>query len=361
MPRAASEQAVTKNLSRPRSVRETMRPLAGAMLVLLLAPLALPTMGPALASGDPAPGEPERPAGVVHHNATLPGGAKAHGLLVQLPESAQPDTLVVILHGYNHHAESHRAYLETLAARGVLGLAMDYRGPKDGFPLQAGADDTVAAVQETLAANPSVDRVILYSVSMGTAVSPMVITALPGVFDAWVIGEGLSMLAETWAGATALKPSGNPTAIRAAQAIEDETGGTPATAAPEYVKRSAALRVGEYAGFEEGVILTHGLNDGLVPYDQGREMVAALRTHGFKADFHTVVRGEPGQEGTTLTGYVPTGQGGFGLAGHGTESVRSHTLTGLTLALLDRLVDGDATVRAADREFVLDNGATLLH
>ena len=334
-----------------------MRLLAGALAaLLLLAPFALP-LAPVGAHGAH---EPERARDVVDLWVASEGGAPAHGLVTQLPLSAEPDTLVVVLHGYNHQAESHRAYLLTLAGRDVLGVAMDYRGPRDGFPLAAGAADTVAAVHTLLAAHPGVDRVILYSVSMGTAVAPMVLTALPGVFDAWVIGEGLSALAETWAGATALKPSGNPTAVRAAQAIEQETGGTPATAPLEYAKRSAAYRVTEYVGLEQGVILTHGLNDGLVPYDQGREMVAALRAAGFTADFYTAVRGAQGQEGTTLTGYVPTGQGGFGLAGHGTESVRSHTLTGLTLDLLDRLVDGDATVVPADREFIVDGGLGTL-
>lgn len=327
-----------------------MRALAAPLLVVLLAAALLPA----------APAEETVPAPptVADYWVASEGGAQAHGLATALGEDAEPTLLVVILHGYNHQAESHRAYLQTLADRGVLGVAMDYRGPKDGFPLAAGAADTVAAVQDLLARHPSVGEVYLYSVSMGTAVSPMVLAALPGTFDAWVIGEGLSVLHETWAGATVLKPSGNPTAVRAAAAIEEETGGTPATAAPEYVKRSAALRVGEFVGLEKGVILTHGLNDGLVPYDQGREMVAALRAHGFKADFYTVVRGEPGQEGTTLTGYTPLG--GLGFAGHGTESVRSHTLTGLTLSLLDRLVDDDAGVLAADREFVVDGGLGTL-
>ena len=326
-----------------------MRALAAPLVLLLLAGVALlPAQGAA----------PTPPATVTDYWVASEGGAPAHGLATALPAGAAPTTFVVILHGYGHQAESHRAYMETLAARGVLAVAMDYRGPQDGFPLAAGAADTVAAVQDLLARHPSVEDVYLYSVSMGTAVSPMVVTQLPGVFDAWVIGEGLSALAETWAGATALKPSGNPTAVRAASAIEQETGGTPATAPAEYVKRSAAYRVGEFVGFEKGVILTHGLNDGLVPYDQGREMAAALRAHGFTADFYTVVRGDAGQEGTTITGYTPLG--GLGFAGHGTESVRSHTLTGLTLGLLDRLVDGDASVLPANREVVKDGGAGTL-
>ena len=328
-----------------------MRALAAPLAALLLALAAL-SAAPATDATDPA-----GPL-VVDYVVASEGGAPARGLVTALPEDAAPTTFVVILHGYGHQAESHRAYLGTLAQRGVLGVAMDYRGPKDGFPLAAGAADTVAAVEDLLAANPTVERVYLYSVSMGTAVSPMVITELPGVFDAWVVGEGLSALAETWAGATALKPSGNPTAVRAASAIEEETGGTPATVPLEYAKRSAAYRVPEYQGFGLGVILTHGLNDGLVPYDQGREMVGALRANGFKADFYTVVRGDAGQEGTTITGYTPLG--GLGLAGHGTESVRSHTLTGLTLSLLDRLVDGDASVLPADRELVVDGGAGTL-
>lgn len=326
-----------------------MRTPAAALVVLLLL-----TLAPA-APADPTPAALPT---VADYWVTPVGDVQAHGLVTILPEGAQPTKLVVILHGYAHQAESHRAYLQTLADRGVLAVAMDYRGPVDGFPLAAGAADTVAAVQDLLAAHERVDEVILYSVSMGNAVAAMVVPALPDVFDAWVIGEGLSMLHETWAGATALKPSGNPTAVRAAQAIEEETGGTPATAPLAYAERSAALRAHEFRGLSKGVILTHGLNDGLVPYDHGREMVAALRANGFQADFYTVVRGEPGQEGTTLTGYTPLG--GLGFAGHGTESKREHTLTGLTLGLLDRVVDGDASVLASGREVVVDGVAGTL-
>ena len=325
-----------------------MRVIPGASLVLLA------LMGVAL-----VPAAPSVPSGatVVDYWVASEGGALAHGLVTRLPEGEAPTAFLLILHGYGHQAESHRAHLQTLAEKGVLAVAMDYRGPQDGFPLAAGAADSVAAARDLLARHPVEDS-YLYSVSMGTAVAAMVVPELPGVFDAWVIGEGLGVLHETWAGATLLKPSGNPTAVRAAEAIEQETGGTPATVPLEYAKRSAALRVPEYEGFPIGIILTHGLNDGLVPYNQGREMVGALRANGFKADFYTVVRGEARQEGTTLTGYA--GQNVDGLAGHGSEAARSHTLTGLTLDLLDRVLAKDPSVLPANRELVVDRGLGTL-
>lgn len=280
------------------------------------------------------------------------GSEVATGLLGLPDDPAAADTLVVILHGYGHKAESHRGHLGAIAERGAIGVAMDYRG--EGFPLRAGADDTIAATQDLLATYTNVENVILYSVSMGTAVAPMVLAELP-VFDHWIDNEGLAMLHETWAGATVLAPA-NQFASDASRDIEAECGGTPATALPCYLERSAATRAGEFQGLK-GVWLTHGIHDGLVPYNQGREMAAALRGVGIPADFHTVLRGETGGEGTTITGY-----GGMqvdGLAGHGSESNDAHTLTGLSFGLLYALLEG--TLEApADREVVHDRGAETL-
>lgn len=278
-------------------------------------------------------------------------GETAHGLLAT--PAGEPTSIVVVLHGYTHQAESHRGHLLDLAERGAVAFAMDYRGPVDGFPLRAGADDTIAALDLVRARHPDVEEIHLFSVSMGTAVASMVLAERP-VFDVWVDAEGLSMLHETWAGATALSPSGNPTAVRAAQAIEQETGGTPADAPAAYAERSAALRAAEYAHLR-GAYVLHGLNDGLVPYDQGREMAAALRAVGVPTDVHTVAM-HPGGEGTTLTGYV--GQDARGLSGHGTESDDTHALTALSWAIMREVVDGTAAPPAG-REIVVAEGAPL--
>jgi acetyl esterase/lipase len=273
------------------------------------------------------------------------GGETAHGLLA-LPQGG-PQAIVAILHGYGHKAESHRGHLEHLAAQGYVAFAMDYRG--EGFPLRAGADDTIAATQHVMSLFPEVDVVVLYSVSMGTAVAGMVLAELP-VFSYWVDNEGLADLPELHTEASLLAPA-NAFAAKAIADMEAECGGAPALAPACYLERSAAFRAGEFSGLH-GVVLTHGVNDGLVPYDQGREMQAALHLAGIPSDFYTVVRSAPGGEGTTITGYSPSG--GMGLAGHGTENDDAHALTSLSFALLDQVLAGvlvpSGQERVADAE-----------
>ncbi|HVM44833.1 MAG TPA: alpha/beta hydrolase [Candidatus Thermoplasmatota archaeon] len=261
----------------------------------------------------------------------------------------EPRGLVVILRGYNHSAESHRGHLQHLAEQGWVGVAMDYTGERDSFPLMAGALDTRDAILDVRATLGLEDKPAhLYSVSMGTAVAALLVPMLPDTFTYWVNNEGLSMLHETWAGAAALSFTRNPTAVRALAAIEEECGGSPAHAPDCYRARSAALRADELSGIA-GVVLTHGLNDGLVPHNQGREMVSALRAAGIPSDFYTVVRSSPGGEGTTITGHA--GLGGMGLAGHGTESNDAHTLTKLSFELLDQVLEGRLVPSDAERVF----------
>lgn len=316
-----------------------MRRLAPLLALVLLVPLAPATHGADTVSA----------YSVCAGDACAPG-TEATGLLA-VPGSMAggPAGLVVILHGYGHKAESHRGHLGHLAAQGYVAVAMDYSG--EGFPLGAGAADTRAAIAD-LEARFDFPKRVLYSVSMGTAVAALLLPHES--FDLWVNNEGLAMLHETWAGASALAPSGNPTAVNARAQIEAECEGTPAQAPGCYLARSAALRAAEFD--VGGVVLTHGLNDGLVPYDQGREMVGALRAQGIPSEFYTVVRSDPGGEGTTISGYTPLG--GLGLAGHGTESNDAHALTQLSFRLLDDVLAGRLV--PADNEHVVDAGLGTL-
>lgn len=272
-------------------------------------------------------------------------GEAAHGLVAR-PSSGDASSVVLVLHGYGHQAESHRGHLQRLAELGAAAVAMDYRGDVEGFPLAAGAQDSCAALAMLRSENPGVPT-YLYSVSMGTAVAALVIPAC-GPFDAWVDNEGLAMLAETWAEATLVAPA-IPFGATAAAAIEAECGGTPADAPECYLARSAALQASAFD--VGGVVITHGLNDGLVPYNQGREMAAALRAAGVPTAFYTVARGEVGGEGTSITGHG--GQQVDGLAGHGTESDDAHTLTALSFGVLYDIV-ASGVVPTTDSEHVVD-------
>lgn len=315
-----------------------MRGFALLALVALLLPLV------------PASGSS---AGVQDYVVTA-DGESAHGRLA-LP-AGEPKGLVVLLHGYNHDADDHDAHLAHLADEGFVAVAMDYRGAHDGFPLLAGAHDTEAATRDLLA-RFGFEHATMYSVSMGTAVAGIVLADMPGVFDVWVDNEGLAMLHETWAGASALEPTGNPTAVTARAAIESECGGTPATAPEAYLLRSAAVRASEFRGLK-AVILLHDTNDGLVPHNQGREMEAALAAQGIPTDFYTVLRGEPGHEGTSLTGYA--GLNVDGLAGHGTEDDDAQAMTWISFAILDQVVTGAYELPTAHGQFVVDRDLGML-
>lgn len=306
-----------------------------------LVPLALllPLVAPLVPAVDASP--------VQDHVLTV-GGQEARGLLA-LPEG-DPAGIVVLLHGYGHKAESHRGHLARLASLGHAAVAMDYRG--EGFPLRAGADDSIAATRDLMERYPG-KPVVLYSVSMGTAVAGMVLAELP-VFDWWVNNEGLADLPELHTEASLLAPV-NAFAAKAVADMNAECGGAPVEEPACYRERSAALRAAEFRNLR-GVVLAHGLNDGLVPYDQGREMQAALRAAGIPQDFYTVVRGNVGGEGTTITGYA--GRNVDGLAGHGTESNDTHALTALSFTLLERVLDGSLV--PAGRERVVDRELGML-
>src|SRR5581483_43279 len=274
------------------------------MRALAIAGLALALLAPTLAAGGGAPpcasSVGDLVVGSAHGRIATPCGA--------------PRGLVVILHGYGHQAADHDAHLARLAELGFVAFAMDYSGPVDGFPLRAGALDTEAALAQ-VRGEWGFSHGVLFSVSMGTAVASMVLADEHGFFTAWVDSEGLSQLAETWAEATALAPA-NGFAKLAAQRIQEECGGSPAVAPGCYHERSAALRAYAFEGLQEAILL-HDVNDGLVPYNQGREMEAALAARGVPTEFYTVLRGEAGHEGTTLTSYG--GENVDGLAGHGDE------------------------------------------
>lgn len=306
---------------------------APAALVLLL---VLPALG---AADAPAPGVSDFFVDV--------DGASAHGRIA-VPDGAAKG-LVVVVHGYSHQAVDHDAHLARLAALGYVAVAMDF-GPKAEFPLLAGAHQTEAAT-DALLAQYGFQHAILYSVSMGTAVAGIVLAERPGVFEYWVSNEGLAMLHETWAGATALSPSGNPTALKAKSAIEAECGGTPAEAPLAYAARSAALRAPEFRGLK-GAVLLHDSNDGLVPTNQGRELEAALAAVGVPTDYYQVLRGQPGHEGTSMTGYGSLQVDG--MAGHGDESDDAQAMTALSFAVLEDILAGTYELPQGHREFVVD-------
>jgi hypothetical protein len=297
-------------------------------------------------------------------------GEPATGLFA-VPASS-PHALVVFAHGYSHTAESWRDHLtRTAATEGVIAVAMDYRGTEvvdasgevarsRGWPVTAGAADTIAAAQVFERRCPSVQTVVAYGLSMGGNVSGLAVAAGPTrsdgspLFDVWIDVEGATNVVETYQAARALAPT-NSFAADAAEDIEAETGGTFEAVPDAYLERAVVTRAGDIAaGGLRGAILVHGVDDGLVPYNQSREMAAALRGAGVPAEVHTVLTRESGSEpGTTITGTVldPSGLLDPPTAGHASDTSDTHTVAKAGFAALSAVLDG-ARVRCG--EVVID-------
>jgi hypothetical protein len=107
-----------------------------------------------------------------------------------------------------------------------------------------------------------------------------------------------------------------------------------------------------------GVVMVHGVGDGLVPYDQSAELAALLRARGVPVGFTTVAtRSEGSEPGTTLDGYLPIPGHTSPFGGHASEASTTHIvgvegfrllrewLAGGTFACGDTVYDGATGTR----------------
>lgn len=296
---------------------------------------------------------------------TTVDGSTVTGLLGHVPGS-QPTRLVVFCHGYGHTVEaSWLQYVERTVRPDTAVVTTNYRNNLE-FPVLKGAQDTIVATQMALARFPSVQTVYLLGVSMGGAVSGTAITESIGLgpngeslYDYWVNIEGAMNLFETWAEGTVALPE-------AAAQIEDDAGGTPLTVPQEYVRRSPVLRTQDMkAGGIRAVAALYAFNDGLVPYNQGREISLALIAAQIPTQFTNVLRDADDQtSGTTLTGAIsgffgaedPNGTLGLNLTGHASEADANHPLMREGFAQLERMLDGSYDETTPYNETLVDDG-----
>ncbi|HEU5034039.1 MAG TPA: hypothetical protein VFT62_04675 [Mycobacteriales bacterium] len=267
--------------------------------------------------------------------------------------------IVVFDHGYGHTAYSWIQHAEQVAQRDhVIALAMDYRFQHDiapakgetlpssrGWRVSEGATDSIVAAQLFDRSCRTAGVNTIYGVSMGGNTSGLVVAAQPKrangqpLFNYWFAIEPAVNMTETWAEATAVAQTGNTFGANAAADIEEETGGTPADVPDAYQQRTVVARINDIAAAGlEGVVVAQGVDDGLVPYNQSRELVAELRAVQLPVDDVTVGTRGSGEPGTTLTGNVlgPLGQQSP-FAGHASE-VSNTQLVGQTgFDLLDQL------------------------
>ncbi len=272
--------------------------------------------------------------------------------------------LVVYTHGYGHTAESWRKHLTDTAARdGVIAIAMNYRGEvisppakgktlpsSRGWQVREGAADSNSAAQLVERRCPGLKTIVLYGVSMGGNTAGLALAAKPTrstgapLYDYWFQMEGAANVVETYLAARGLQGSGNATAASAVEDIEREMGGSFEAKSSVYAEHAVVNRVDDIAAAGvKGVVLMHGVADGLVPYNQSRELHARLLEAGLRAEFHTfVTRSASSESGTTIDGYATGSVPGYTspFAGHASESSDTHIQNIAGFARLSEVLRG---------------------
>lgn len=280
-----------------------------------------------------------------------------------------PKTLVVFAHGYGHTSASWADHMSNAANKhGVAAVAMDYRGAQispdsndDGLPesrgwnVMAGAEDSIAAAKLVDTRCESIKRIVIMGVSMGGNSSGLAV-ALAGardvrksdgspLFDFWFDVEGATNVIETYTAARAAAPA-NATAKNAQQDIEAETGGTLEAEPDAYRARTVVARMDDVeAARLDGAVVVHGLDDGLVPYNQGREMASLLAGSSIPTNMITIaLKSEESERETTLSGHVlgnldPDYRSP--LAGHASEKSKTHIVMVTAFERLWDLLEGN--------------------
>jgi len=345
-----------------------------ALVRALLCTLAICAVHTAVASAArlACTGNPAR----VHTLHVTVDGVRTYGYYV-LPRAHRPRGLVVVAHGYQRAADSEIGHLLALARHdGVIAVAMDDHGQTDlppapgstleqsrGWRVQEGADDSIAAAHAFDRACRRLPTIDVIGISMGGNTSGLTVAERARrrggrpLFDYWVDVEGVTNVTETYEEAVGdAKLTGNAYSAEAAADIEQEMGGTPASAPAAYQSHTVVARAEDIAASRlKGVVLVHGALDGTVPSDQTREMSTRLRGVGIPSQVFTVFTRGSGEPGSTLDGGV---LGAIDtaytspFAGHGSESSFTQLVIDTGYARLDALLHGRPP--ACDREFAVD-------
>jgi hypothetical protein len=296
--------------------------------------------------------------------------------------ATDPKGLVVIFHGYGHDSDAWatppdweptqtQGHLSRIADKnGVVVVAMDYHRTNDSetWQVQEGADDSIAAAHHFEHRCGGFPIVVAYGVSMGGNASGLALASKPKsaldetkpLFDWWFDIEGANNVVETYNEARAVSPSGNDTALTAVTGIEQEMGGSKFESDSQtYLDHTNVYRADDIvASGVKGIVMVHALGDALVPYNQSREMQAAIAGRT-PIQFWTV--GTAGRsKDTTIDGYVDAAIEDYAtvphdkpLAGHSNESSMESRVSWLGFARLDALFQR-GVVPDLSGEFVYD-------
>lgn len=359
-----------------------------------------------------------------------------HGTFIDKPKAmlgyvagSSPTRLVVLCHGLNGDVfgsnESYRGFyhhLARFASPDVAVMALNYRN-NFLFPVALGAHDVIAG---TLAAKErirnglppgsakgqqqrsergreavagannrqslrgDIQTTYLWGISMGGAISGTALSealyvvsdpARP-VFDHWVGVEPLVNFGESYLEARAFQLA------ELAGEMERDAGGTPDAVPGEYKRRTVVMNADRIAAAGlKSVTLVHAINDGLVPYNQVREMAAAAVANGMPTQLFTVVRkadshgvgDNPDRPGGNNPDYTGTntifgspnesnpraGAGSgeraddstnvAGLAGHAADFDDTHPVMRASFEQLAKLIAGEYDLAIPYREHCVDD------
>jgi pimeloyl-ACP methyl ester carboxylesterase len=268
-----------------------------------------------------------------------------------LPRSPRPKQMVVLLHGYGNDSCSWRNHLRQVAQHGAVAIAMDYTGqnPKTnrGWRVEEGAEDSIKAAKHFLKRYPSIKEVFAFGISMGGNSSGLMVASPNAkrsngkpLFDQWVAVEGVHDLIEEYTIARNLSAEFR-------EDVEQEAGGTFEERPDRYQHLTNTMRADEMS-YLRGAVLIHGVDDGLVPTNQSREMASGLRRVGVPTELYTVLGRGDGESGTTLSANAGTplwdaaGLGAYEgpIAGHGWEGSDTQLVVKLGFEQLWKLMDG---------------------
>lgn len=268
-----------------------------------------------------------------------------------------PRGIVVFDHGYSHTMRSWDRHMSRIAAQlGVIAVTPDYRGQRNdlsakplptsrGWRVQEGAEDSIAVAQHFERVCTPTGINVIYGVSMGGNTSGLVLAAQPKdlkgkpLFDYWVDVEGAANVTETYLVARQLALV-NTFAANAVADIEEAFGGSLEEVPDVYAERTVVNRVDDIAASGvKGVVMVHGVADGLVTHDESRQLQALLLAEGVPVDMTAFVTRSSGSEaGTTIDGYAPTGQQSP-FAGHASEASETHDVGNAGFAALAKIYE----------------------
>ncbi len=280
------------------------------------------------------------------------------GLLAYI-EGDAPTRLVVFAHGYGQTVEDAWAHHMLRTVRpGVAIVTTNYRDNL-GFPVLRGAQDLIAATRQAKQRFGTIDTVYLYGVSMGGAISGTAISESMHVnngvslYDYWIAAEGVHHLLQTYTAAAAI-------GHKAARDIERDTGGSPADCLTAFTRRAPVTRAGEMmTGGLRAAVLIHGVNDGMVNFNQSDEMARAFNAHAIPVQFFRVFGVEDGQDkGDTATGIPPGADAvddALWLAGHGHERDENHPVIRTAFEQLELMLNGHYDDQTLYLEHIVDD------